>query len=173
MTGNGSGAPHPSDRAILTVMFERGTWRWRIAVVGIPGALIATILLSQFVVRDRLPDRLATGWDAAGVPIGSVSGGTLIAMLAFFSMFIWAGTLFFGSRKVPGPEILGIGYAIVTTFAAGQIVVISANLDAGGWETARSIGNAHLVVYVLAVIAALIGAALAGGLRGFGRAEGQ
>lgn len=154
-------------------MFERGTWRWRIAVLGIPGALIATILLSQFVVRDRLPDRLASGWDAAGVPIGSVDGGALIAMLMFFSMVIWAGTLFFGSRKVPGPEILGMGYAIVTTFAAGQIVVISANLDAPTWEAARSIGNTHLVAYAMAVIAALIGAAIAGGRKGFGRAEGQ
>ncbi|GAA2721848.1 DUF1648 domain-containing protein [Actinocorallia aurantiaca] len=107
----------------------------------IPGAVVALALAALPAVWwGRLPDPLASHWNAAGEPDGSLSKAAALAL----PLVIWiAGVLL--SRKNP-PIVAGLGFLVL----ALQGMTVWANLDRADWQDAR-----HLPVWMPVLLVAL------------------
>ncbi|WP_405151932.1 DUF1648 domain-containing protein [Sphaerisporangium sp. NBC_01403] len=132
-----------------------GAW-----VAAVTGALVAVPL----VLRDRLPEPLATHWGLSGEPNGAMSFWTalltqvgtwaLIAAVASFSLLRRDAVLHRARRRAAG-ALLGGGGGFV---AALQGMTLAANLDRPGWHAAGRLDWQVLLA---------VGAAVAGGALGW------
>ncbi len=129
-------------------MWGAGGW-----VVGVLGVLVALPLAA----RDRLPDRLATHWDASGGPDSSMSfwaatfvpGLIWLGMAAVVVLILWRAR---GSAAGAAPGWAGatLGFGGVTLLGA-QASIVRANLDNTDWREAGSV-----TVWVVATLAAAV-----------------
>lgn len=111
------------------------------------GILVLLVAL-PLTASGRLPDRLATHFDGAGRPDGSMP----LWAAALFPALIWAG-LAVGSlylRRGAAAGLLGGGVFL----AGAQVSIVRANLDHADWQDADPVNG---VVAVTAAVAALAG----------------
>ncbi|WP_307056318.1 DUF1648 domain-containing protein [Streptomyces achromogenes] len=124
------------------------------------GVLVLLVALPP-VASSRLPERLATHWNAGS---GSPDGSMPLWAAALFPALVWAvltavvalvlrrtGT---GGGAVPGWALAGLGFGGVILLG-GQASIVRANLDHADWHDADSVTS--WVVGTL-VVAATVGA---------------
>ncbi|MFF5344375.1 DUF1648 domain-containing protein [Streptomyces althioticus] len=146
-------------------MWGAGAW--------IGGVLVLLVVL-PLTARDRLPDRLATHWGAAGEPDDSMPfwAATLFPALIWLVMAAVAGFLLWHARRNAGGAAGAPGWAGVTlgftgvTLLGAQASVVRANLDRADWREAGSV--TAWVVVTLAGAAAVGAVALLAGRRARG-----
>ncbi|MDA3629551.1 DUF1648 domain-containing protein [Saccharopolyspora sp. WRP15-2] len=122
-------------------------------------AVTAALLVGAFAVRDRLPDPMATHWGISGAPDDSMPfAGHLVFDLVMWLIIAVVAVVVAvrgwerRAARASAAAILGAGAA----FAVGMSALTTwANLDAAGWEQARSL-PVWQVIPVLA-LAALVG----------------
>lgn len=88
----------------------------------------------------RLPDPLASHWNAAGEPDGSLPKAVVLAL----PLVIWIAGVLLGRRNPP--IVAGLGVLVL----ALQGVTVWANLDRADWHDAR-----HLAVWTSVLLVAL------------------
>ncbi|MFB6849416.1 DUF1648 domain-containing protein [Streptomyces sp. NPDC056373] len=132
--------------------------------------VLALLVALPLVAAGRLPDRLATHWDAGtGEPDGSMP----LWAASLFPALIWAVTatiVLLTRRRVRATSNGGTrGWAGATlgfggvALLGGQACVVRANLDHADWHEAGSVTGG--VVVTLVAAAAVGGAALLAGHR--------
>ncbi|MEH0578127.1 MULTISPECIES: DUF1648 domain-containing protein [Streptomyces] len=133
-----------------------GAVGWGVGVLALLSAL-------PLAASGRLPDRLATHWDAGSDrPDGSMP----LWAAALFPALIWSVLAVVvvltlrragagGSGGIPGWAAAGLGFGGVTLLG-GQASVVRANLDRADWHEAGSVTNGVLGTLV---VAAAVGAA--------------
>ena len=141
-------------------MTDRGrrsgaTW----AVAGWGVGVLALLVALPLVANGRLPDRLATHWEAgSGRPDGSMPLWAAVA----FPAVIWsvlAGTSWRALRRggtgaggaVPESAAAGLGFGGVTLLG-GQASVVRANLDRTDWHKADAVTTWVVVTLVAAAV---------------------
>ncbi|MEU3102826.1 DUF1648 domain-containing protein [Streptomyces griseoflavus] len=134
-------------------------------VVGVLGVLVALPLAA----RDRLPDRLATHWDASGGPDSSMPfwAATFVPALIWVAMAAVVVLVQWRARKSAGGAAPGwvgatLGFGGATLLGA-QASIVRANLDHTDWREAGSV--TVWVVVTLAAAVAVGAAALWAGHR--------
>ncbi|MBF6620705.1 MAG: hypothetical protein ITG02_10815 [Patulibacter sp.] len=100
----------------------------------LPPAILAVIVLPAALLRDRLPETLATHWSGSG-PDGSTNGVVFVGAVVAIWLAAWA-SLVVGARRAErqfhAPWVLGLG-----GFLAGIVsLTVVANLDAAAWSAA-------------------------------------
>ncbi|GAA0534383.1 hypothetical protein GCM10011581_08020 [Saccharopolyspora subtropica] len=124
-------------------------------------AVTAALLLGVGVVRDRLPDPLATHWGFSGVPDGFQSRTgflvvLLVGWLVIATIAVVCGVLGRRQRRTRAASAAVLGAAAV--FVTGMAVaVVAANLDVADWTRARSLNWQPFAVLALAGAAGGIG----------------
>lgn len=139
----------------------RRSLRWWTAIIVIPAALWATIVLTPLVLAGNLPDPMATAW-SAGAPSGSAALWVAVVVPAWMFLPVWAAAAYMARHGLPAKEVLAGTYAVGVALAAGQVTVAIANSGASEWARAADVGSAPLVVYALSAAAALSGWVVAG-----------
>ncbi|MFG2948312.1 DUF1648 domain-containing protein [Streptomyces adustus] len=130
--------------------------------VGWGVGVLALLVALPLAASGRLPDRLATHWEAgSGRPDDSMP----LWAAALFPALIW-GVLAFVvvltlrraevGRGVPGWAAAGLGFGGVTLLGA-QASVVRANLDRTEWHEAGSVTSGVVVTLVVAVAAGAAG----------------
>lgn len=131
-------------------------------VVSIAWTVVVTValVLPVILLRDRLPDPIATHFSGAGVPDGSTSlavfplvvapGWLLLAVIA-----VIAGTV--GRRRAHRAGAAAMLGAVAAFFAGITASTLWANLDHTAWQDARMPVWHVLLVLVVAAAAAFAG----------------
>ncbi|MFI9568830.1 DUF1648 domain-containing protein [Streptomyces rishiriensis] len=143
----------------MTEQVRRSGAAW--GAVGWGVGVLALLVALPLAASGRLPDRLATHWDAGSVrPDGSMP----LWVAALFPALIWGVLVVVvgltlrragAGGMVPGWAAAGLGFGGVTLLGA-QASVVRANLDRTDWHEAGSVTSG--VVGTL-VVAATVGAA--------------
>ncbi|QUW81839.1 DUF1648 domain-containing protein [Streptomyces mirabilis] len=126
--------------------------------VGWGVGVLALLVALPLAASGRLPDRLATHWDAgSGRPDDSMP----LWAAALFPALIW-GVLAFvvvltlrragAGRDAPGWAAAGLGFVGVTLLG-GQASIVRANLDRADWHQAGSVTSGVVGTLVVAVAA--------------------
>lgn len=147
------------------VMWGAGAW-----VVGV----LVLLVVFPLTARDRLPDRLATHWGAAGEPDDSMPfwAATFFPALIWLVMAAVAVFPLWRARWDAGEAAAAPGWAGVTlgftgvTLLGAQASVVRANLDRADWREAGSVTT--WAVVTLAGAAAVGAVALLAGRRARG-----
>ncbi|MFD7878336.1 DUF1648 domain-containing protein [Streptomyces sp. NPDC059766] len=130
--------------------------------VGWGVGVLALLVALPLAASGRLPDRLATHWDAgSGRPDDSMP----LWAAALFPALIW-GVLAFvvvltlrragAGRRIPGWAAAGLGFGGVTLLG-GQASVVRANLDRVDWHEAGSVTSGVVGTLVVAAAAGAAG----------------
>jgi hypothetical protein len=130
--------------------------------VGWGVGVLALLVALPLAASGRLPDRLATHWDAgSGRPDDSMP----LWAAALFPALIW-GVLAFvvvltlrragAGRDAPGWAAAGLGFVGVTLLG-GQASIVRANLDRADWHEAGSVTSGVVGTLVVAAAAGAAG----------------
>ncbi|GII01913.1 hypothetical protein [Planobispora takensis] len=131
-----------------------------VTVAAVWGSFVTAVLVAApLMLRDRLPDPLATHWSGGSVPDGNASFGVALVFSVALWAVIWAGLL--GSAlhgavlRARLPRVHWWGFLLGgAVFALGmQAVTLNANLDAATWHEALLPGW-HVAVVIAASAAA-------------------
>jgi len=139
------------------------------AVVAIPLAIAVTIVASQLLSADRLPDTLATHWGLSGAPDGRMPALVSLALMAGIWVAIWAALVMAGRKGGPSSATTAVSYFIGGILAAVQVSIVAANLDAPSWEAADRLDPWWIALVLGAgVLLGALGWALGSGATGVG-----
>lgn len=142
--------------------------RFLSVAVGWSALVAAALIAAPLVLRDRLPDPIATHWGTSGAPDGSMpftvallfqaGPWTLMAGGACaFALFNAATLRRRASRTGLGALLGGVGLF----FLGLQASTLAANLDAPGWRQAAPLGWGALLAVVGLVLGGWLGTLVA------------
>ena len=129
----------------------------------VPLILIAASVVPLVYLWSRYPDPLAAHWGILGEPNGTLPLWLYAAGMIGGMLLVWYG-LISGTRRGPNAPLTSVLYFILGLLAAINAQVLSFNLDAASWESARKLSSATFAVLLLvALLVGWIGWMLAGG----------
>ncbi|MEV0589184.1 DUF1648 domain-containing protein [Nonomuraea sp. NPDC050310] len=123
--------------------------------------VVAAILIPALLLRDRLPDPLATHWSSGGRPDSSMSLPVSLLFAIGIFLVLWAVSMGVAVHGQVFDRRLSRGYwwAVLAwsgLFAAGmELSTVLANLDAPAWTQARSPVWAAVTVLLVSVLGAV------------------
>lgn len=122
--------------------------------IALPLLTVCATLLPLWLLRERLPEPLATHWSLDGAPNGAMPLTGLTIVLGALTG-IAAGTMATFSRRRSAPRGEISGPLATAGFVAGLLAsvswnIVSANLDAPSWKDARNLGPAGIAMTLLA-----------------------
>lgn len=137
--------------------------------VGIPAASLAVALVPYLALRSTLPDRLATHFDASGVPDGSMAAGSFLAVML---VMIGAGVgvcVWLARRAEPLPASVASLAGFLGGFFAGLgagivVATVLQQRDLESWTEADGVWVLVVVPLVLSAIAGALSARAASAL---------
>ncbi|MFF9814488.1 DUF1648 domain-containing protein [Streptomyces sp. NPDC014006] len=130
--------------------------RW--AVVGCTAAVAALIVVVPWLLRDRLPDRLATHWSGGAAPDGSMPfrAASLFPAAIWLLVVLAVGLRWrrsWPTRRTWVPVALA---PTATILVGAQISVVLANLDRTHWHDARQPTAGIAVTLALAALTGVV-----------------
>jgi uncharacterized membrane protein len=131
----------------------------------VPAALLGLIVLPLILYWDDLPDPMATHWDFAGEPNGSMSPMLFLLILpALYVAIHWAVTRSLVRTPYEAPSFIAGLFGLGGLLAGVSWVSVLANREKETWEAADSVGFLEIgFVLIPAVAFGYLGWYLAGG----------
>jgi hypothetical protein len=144
------------------------TSRHKWAIVLIPAALLAAIVVPMALAWSEFPDSIATHWGFDGTPNGHMPPSVLILGVAGIFAAMWVA-VWFASRRMPFETrslIAGLA-AVGGLLAAATIITADLNRGIANWTEAAEFNGLHIVlVFAIAIALGAVGWWLAGAPNG-------
>jgi hypothetical protein len=136
------------------IMISRRSWITVVVLAALTGS--ALIPVAPLLLRDRLPDPVATHWDLGGAPDGSSSFPLFLAFSAGLWLLFCALAVLVSTGweqrtvRARAGAILGGGIGLTSGVVA---LTLRANLDVPTWHEARPVGWGLIALLLLGMLA--------------------